>query len=112
MPVSGQTGILISGMYHPCVNFVTHTQNCVMHRPDFASTFVLEQKTNYVTHHCSTRPRGCWRHPLADQYLYSDGSENQKYTECRGSDYRGVMAVESFWIAGFPWKCKNLIRAG
>jgi hypothetical protein len=45
---------------------------------------------------------------MADQRLYSDGSEDQKYPEYCGGDWCNYLAVESLWRAG--WRYQGLIN--
>lgn len=45
---------------------------------------------------------------MADQRLYSDGSEDQKHPEYRGGDWCGHLAAESLWRVG--WQHQGLIN--
>ena len=50
----------------------------------------------------------CRSYPLACEYLYPYGQEDQKYPQCSGSDYRYYMAASGFWPVRFNQGGKGL----
>jgi hypothetical protein len=59
------------------------------------------KKTIYASTHHFACTCCCRSYSLADQYLHTDGSQDQKHFECCGCDPYCYLAAAGIWPFGF-----------